>query len=231
MPLRMQWRRLSLTGKTLSPQLAKMLADSDAMTQDSYMPGASQYWSLNAPSSMGMGFGAGQGIVMGYDDAYGGSGRQAAVQDSWGILRDYNWANDAQKAYDASMANRNPLGSYQGPTTSVSGKIVQNYGAVPPSNDRLPEPTMMSRNAIIDEIYQHSGSIGDIPSRFADFDKPTLEGILRVVRGNSSAADQAKVNMPGLQPQEDWYTPPGYPTDVPYTGLQSPPTKPGQYET
>lgn len=220
-----------LTGKTLSPQLAKMLADSDAMTQDSYMPGASQYWSLNAPSSMGMGFGAGQGIVMGYDDAYGGSGRQAAVQDSWGILRDYNWANDAQKAYDASMANRNPLGSYQGPTTSVSGKIVQNYGAVPPSNDRLPEPTMMSRNAIIDEIYQHSGSIGDIPSRFADFDKPTLEGILRVVRGNSSAADQAKVNMPGLQPQEDWYTPPGYPTDVPYTGLQSPPTKPGQYET
>lgn len=226
-----------LTGKTLSPQLAKMLADSDAMTQDSYMPGASQYWSLNAPSSMGMGFGGGQGIVMGYDDAYGGSGRQAAVQDSWGIIRDYNWANDAQKAYDASMANRNPLGSYQGPTTSVSGKIVQNYGGMPASvpastpGGGMLQPAQMTRDQIIDEIYQNSGSIGDIPTSFSTFDKSTLESILRVVRGNGTAADQSRVNMPGLQPQEDWYTPPGYPSDAPYTGLQSPPTKPGQYET
>ena len=208
--------------------LAQFLADQDVFAQDDYMPGAKPSL-MSGYNSMGLGGGTYTGNADAF--AYGGDGRQYAKQESWDIIRDYNWANDAQKAYDASMANRNPLGSYQGPTTSVSGKIVQNYGAVPPSNDRLPEPTMMSRNAIIDEIYQHSGSIGDIPSRFADFDKPTLEGILRVVRGNSSAADQAKVNMPGLQPQEDWYTPPGYPTDVPYTGLQSPPTKPGQYET
>ncbi len=212
-----------LTGRMPSQGLLQALAVSDALAQDSYMPGASQYWSLNSPSSMGMGFGGGQGIVLGYDDAYGGNGRQAAVQDSWGILRDYNWANDAQKAYAASMANNNPLGSYQGPTTSVSGKIVQNYGALPQSFDASGPiaPERLSRNQIIDEIYQSAGSIGDIPAQFADFDKKTLESILKVVRGNGTTADQSRVNMPGLEPQFDAVPSP----------LAAPVVKPGQYET
>lgn len=223
-----------LTGRTPSLGLLQMLAVSDALSQDDYMPGAKP--------SIGGGYksmGIAGGSYTGNTDAfaYGGDGSQYAKQESWDIIRDYNWANDAQKAYDASMANRNPLGSYQGPSTSVSGKIVQNYGVLPASvpssapGGGMLQPAQMTRDQIIDEIYQNSGSIGDIPTSFSSFDKSTLESILRVVRGNGTAADQSRVNMPGLQPQEDWYTPPGYPSDAPYTGLQSPPTKPGQYET
>jgi len=214
--------------------LAQFLADQDVFAQDDYMPGAKPSL-MSGYNSMGLGGGTYTGNADAF--AYGGDGRQYAKQESWDIIRDYNWANDAQKAYDASMANRNPLGSYQGPTTSVSGKIVQNYGGMPASvpastpGGGMLQPAQMTRDQIIDEIYQNSGSIGDIPTSFSTFDKSTLESILRVVRGNGTAADQSRVNMPGLQPQEDWYTPPGYPSDAPYTGLQSPPLKPGQYES
>lgn len=118
-----------LTGKTLSPGLAKMLADSDAMTQDSYMPGASQYWSLNAPSSMGMGFGGGQGIVMGYDEAYGGDGSQYARQEAQNILRDHAWQQQANERYIQSINNRMPVGDRKGTgngitITGVSGRVI-----------------------------------------------------------------------------------------------------------
>ena len=223
-----------MTGRTPDLSLLQMLAVSDALSQDDYMPGAKPSL-MSGYNSMGLGGGTYTGNADAF--AYGGDGRQYAKQESWDIIRDYNWANDAQKAYDASMANRNPLGSYQGPTTSVSGKIVQNYGGMPASvpastpGGGMLQPAQMTRDQIIDEIYQNSGSIGDIPTSFSTFDKSTLESILRVVRGNGTAADQSRVNMPGLQPQEDWYTPPGYPSDAPYTGLQSPPLKPGQYES
>ncbi len=215
-----------LTGRMPSQALLQALAVSDALAQDSYMPGGPFGIAQGIASgykSMGMGGEGGGGKVYGYDDAYGGDGRQAAIQGSWDILRDYNWEQQANQRYADSMANNNPLGSYQGPTTSVSGKIVQNYGALPQSFDASGPiaPERLSRNQIIDEIYQSAGSIGDIPAQFADFDKKTLESILKVVRGNGTAADQSRVSMPGLEPQFD---------SVP-SPLAAPVVKPGQYET
>lgn len=93
--------------------LAQFLADQDVFSQEDYMPG-SRPSLMNNYSSMGMGFAGQPGKIYGYDDAYGGNGRQAAVADAQGMLRDYNWANDAAKSYQASMDNKNPLGSFKG---------------------------------------------------------------------------------------------------------------------
>lgn len=93
--------------------LAQFLADQDVFSQEDYMPG-SRPSLMNSYGSMGMGFAGQPGKVYGYDNAYGGTGRQAAVGDAQNMLRDYNWANDALKSYQASMDNKNPLGSFKG---------------------------------------------------------------------------------------------------------------------
>lgn len=93
--------------------LAQFLADQDVFSQEDYMPG-SRPSLMNSYGSMGMGFAGQGGKVFGYDNAYGGTGRQAAVGDAQNMLRDYNWTNDALKSYQASMDNKNPMGSFKG---------------------------------------------------------------------------------------------------------------------
>lgn len=102
-----------LTGKTPSKALLQHLAALDAEAQDDYMPGhfvtpGAGYKSMSEVGQTG-------GMkVFGYDNAFGGDGRQAAIGDLLNDLRDERWANDAQNSYNRSMNNKNPLGSYQG---------------------------------------------------------------------------------------------------------------------
>ena len=72
--------------------LAQFLADQDVFAQDDYMPGAKPAL-MNGYNSMGLGGGTYTGNADAF--AYGGDGRQYAKQESWDIIRDYNWANDA----------------------------------------------------------------------------------------------------------------------------------------
>lgn len=108
-----------LIGRMPSEALLKHLAALDAEAQDDYMPGH-----FLTPSSgyksMGMG-GQGGGIkVYGYDDAYGGDGRQAAVADLQNAIRDESWANNAQNEAWRQISNKNPFG--YGPGAAINGR-------------------------------------------------------------------------------------------------------------
>jgi hypothetical protein len=59
---------------------------------------------------MGMGFAGQAGKVFGYDDAYGGSGMQAAIGDLQNAIRDESWANNASNEAWRQISNRNPFG-------------------------------------------------------------------------------------------------------------------------
>lgn len=105
-----------LTGRTPSLSLLQMLAVSDALTQDDYMPAGpfGIQKTIGGYKSMGIAGGSYTGNTSPF--AYGGDGSQYARQEAQNIVRDYNWNQDAARSYDASMANKNPLGSYKGGT-------------------------------------------------------------------------------------------------------------------
>lgn len=124
-----------LTGRTPSLDLLQMLAVSDALSQDDYMPSGpfglnKSLGSYKSMSDVGQ---AGGMKVFGYDDAFGGSGKQAAIQDSFDILRDNKWQNDAKNSYIKSISNTHPVGDYKGPSqeylANVKGwnKFPKNY--------------------------------------------------------------------------------------------------------
>jgi len=103
-----------MTGRTPDLSLLQMLAVSDALSQDDYMPSGpfGLNKSLGGYKSMGIAGGSYTGNADAF--AYGGDGSQYARQEAQNILRDYNWANDAAKSYQNSMNNKNPLGTFKG---------------------------------------------------------------------------------------------------------------------
>lgn len=114
-----------MTGRTPNQSLLQMLAVSDALSQDDYMPSGpfglnKSLGSYKSMSDVGQ---AGGMKVFGYDDAFGGSGKQAAIQDSFDILRDNKWQNDAKNSYIKSISNTQPVGDYKGPSQEYLANI------------------------------------------------------------------------------------------------------------
>lgn len=106
--------------------LAQFLADQDVFAQDDYMPGAKPAL-MSGYNSMGLGGGTYTGNADPF--AYGGDGSQYARQESWNILRDYAWQQQANQRYADSINNRMPVGDRKGTgngitNTGVSGRVV-----------------------------------------------------------------------------------------------------------
>lgn len=106
--------------------LAQFLADQDVFAQDDYMPGAKPSL-MSGYNSMGLGGGTYTGNADAF--AYGGDGSQYARQESWNILRDHAWQQQANERYIQSINNRMPVGDRKGTgngitNTGVSGRVV-----------------------------------------------------------------------------------------------------------
>lgn len=106
--------------------LAQFLADQDVFAQDDYMPGAKPAL-MSGYNSMGLGGGTYTGNADAF--AYGGDGSQYARQESWNILRDHAWQQQANERYIQSINNRMPVGDRKGTgngitNTGVSGRVV-----------------------------------------------------------------------------------------------------------
>ena len=106
--------------------LAQFLADQDVFAQDDYMPGAKPAL-MSGYNSMGLGGGTYTGNADPF--AFGGDGSQYARQESWNILRDHAWQQQANERYIQSINNRMPVGDRKGTgngitNTGVSGRVI-----------------------------------------------------------------------------------------------------------
>lgn len=208
-----------LTGKTPSKALLQHLAALDAEAQDDYMPGhfvtpGAGYKSMSEVGQTG-------GMkVFGYDNAFGGDGRQAAIGDLLNDLRDERWANDAQNSYNRSMNNKNPLGSYKGASAeylaNVKGwnKFPKNYAGPGMNSEYTGNPGWPGEGfALTSEGYVPTGATGDTngwidgdwtgspnPSRF----DPTVASKDYTPKlGNLKGWSDAVKNSPYLQGLKD----------------------------
>lgn len=213
-----------MTGRSPSQSLLQMLAVSDALNQDSYMPGGpfgigkSIGGSYRSMSDAGQ---AGGMKVFGYDDAYGGSGKQAAIQDSFDILRDNKWANDAQKSYMNSILNTKPVGDYKGPSKEYLsniktwGKFPKNYTGPGANSEYTGNPGYPSEGfALTSEGYvpriasEATSGLGWLDDDFEDtpnkprFDPTVASKDYSPKMGNLRGWNQERMSKPYLQQDE-----------------------------